>query len=263
MLEESSLLLSVNAGSSSLKISLFRKVKVTGRQNERIDLLLTSSISSISSPPAKFSFENVPSVTKGNQEREVFSITDHATAFSHFLDVLKEASIDRNEIRYVCHRVVHGGDYTDPVIIDKESYHHIETLSALAPLYFFFVFGDEENNWPAPRHNRSALSVIQACTEELPSTKSVAYFDTAFHRSIPFRIASYAIDQKVAKAKRLKKYGFHGLSCKLFNSFQEGLLMRCVDAFILRSVAQHLQKVTPTDFILWTISKRVSGPSIP
>ena len=138
MLEESSLLLSVNAGSSSLKISLFRKVKVTGRQNERIDLLLTSSISSISSPPAKFSFENVSSVTKANQEQEVFSITDHATAFSHFLDVLKEqASIDRNEIIYVCHRVVHGGDYTDPVIIDKESYHHIETLSALAPLYFF------------------------------------------------------------------------------------------------------------------------------
>lgn len=148
---KASLLLSVNAGSSSLKISLFRKTKVSGQkhtQNDPVELLLTSSISNISSPPAKFSFESVSSVAKGDRQEEVSSIKDHASAFSHFLDVLKEqASIDRNEIVHVCHRVVHGGDYTDPVIIDEESYHHIEKLSDLAPLYVSCIWRfDEENN---------------------------------------------------------------------------------------------------------------------
>jgi acetate kinase len=64
-----------------------------------------------------------------------------------------------------------------------------------------------------PRHNGAALSVISACISELPKATSIAYFDTAFHRSIPPHISSYAINQKIAKEKGLKKYGFHGLSC--------------------------------------------------
>lgn len=122
------LILSVNAGSSSLKISLFRNEKQPG-DDPIITLLLNSSISNISSPPAKFSFQHA-------KEVDVSSISDHASAFAHFLDYLrKEASIDPNEIVHVCHRVVHGGDYTDPVVISDESYHHIEKLSDLAPLY--------------------------------------------------------------------------------------------------------------------------------
>lgn len=66
----------------------------------------------------------------------------------------------------------------------------------------------------ARRHNGSALSVIKACIEALPNANSIAYFDTAFHRSIPAHIASYAIAQDVASKRGLKKYGFHGLSCK-------------------------------------------------
>lgn len=135
------LLLSVNAGSSSLKISLFRLSKEhedssgSAANHEPVDLLLTSSISGMSSPPAQFSFETVSLSQKSSTEEDVSSINDHASAFAHFLDYLKrEASIDRNEIAHVCHRVVHGGDYHDPVVIDKESYHHIEKLSDLAPL---------------------------------------------------------------------------------------------------------------------------------
>jgi acetate kinase len=73
-----------------------------------------------------------------------------------------------------------------------------------------------------PRHNGSALSVIKACFEALPNANSIAYFDTAFHRSIPPHIASYAIDQDVAKKRGLKKYGFHGLSCKWTQLFTLG-----------------------------------------
>jgi acetate kinase len=133
------LILSVNAGSSSLKISLFRLSNQSGStqgDHEPVTLLLTSSISNLSSPPAKFSFDCPSLGDKGVKEEDVSSINDHASAFAHFLDCLKEeASIDRDEIVHVCHRVVHGGDYTEPVIISNESYHHIEKLSDLAPLY--------------------------------------------------------------------------------------------------------------------------------
>jgi acetate kinase len=133
------LILSVNAGSSSLKISLFRLSDQSGNTQEDhgpVTLLLTSSISNLSSPPAKFSFDCPSLGNKAVKEEDVSSINDHASAFAHFLDFLKEeASIDRDEIVHVCHRVVHGGDYTDPMIMSNESYHHIEKLSDLAPLY--------------------------------------------------------------------------------------------------------------------------------
>jgi len=68
-------------------------------------------------------------------EETVDSIHDHASAFVHFLRCMEEkASIEKERIVYVCHRVVHGGDYEGPVTIDKESFHHIERLTDLAPL---------------------------------------------------------------------------------------------------------------------------------
>jgi len=133
---EKNLVLSVNAGSSSLKISLFQVAQgaTAIKEAEPVQLLLTSSISGISSPPAKFSFK-IESKDVSIKNEEVASIKDHATSFAHFLECLQsQASIDRKRIRYLCHRVVHGGDYTEPIEITEESYHHIETLSDLAPL---------------------------------------------------------------------------------------------------------------------------------
>ncbi|KAL4268811.1 putative acetate kinase [Pleurotus pulmonarius] len=212
------LALSVNAGSSSLKISLYAVHShefVLGV--DPVALLLTSSISNISAPPAKFSFKvaNADGIVSEQatdvKDEPVDSIHDHASAFAHFLDYLKkEANIDRERIQRICHRVVHGGNYSDPVIISDESFHHIERLSDLAPL-----------------HNGAALSVIKACIANIPSAQSIAYFDTAFHRPMPAHISSYAINQTIAKKRGLKKYGFHGLSY----------------AFILRSVARHLDKL--------------------
>ncbi|EEB99361.1 hypothetical protein MPER_00973, partial [Moniliophthora perniciosa FA553] len=121
----------------------------------------------------------------------------------------KEASIDANDVVHICHRIVHGGDYHDPVVINNETYHHIEKLSDLAPL-----------------HNGSALAVVKSCVNDLPDANSIAFFDTAFHRSIPPHIASYPIDQATAKKRGLKKYGFHGLSY--------GYILRSVSRFLER-----------------------------
>ncbi|KAG6821461.1 hypothetical protein H0H93_010185 [Arthromyces matolae] len=177
-------ILSVNAGSSSLKISLF---DVT----EGVELVLTCNISNISSPPAKFAFNS-------DEAESVPSITDHSSAFDHFLTRCPSES---SSIAFVCHRVVHGGDYTAPVVIDYQAYDRIAALSDLAPL-----------------HNGAALSVIKACIEKMPNAKSIAYFDTLFHTTIPRHISSYALDQAVASKRGLRKYGFHGLSLSQFLS---------------------------------------------
>ncbi|KAJ8086967.1 hypothetical protein PM082_005792 [Marasmius tenuissimus] len=195
------LVLSVNAGSSSLKISLY---SIDRQQDEPAQLILTSTISSITAPPVSFSFSS------SVKDQRVDSIHDHASAFSHFIQHLQnESDVNPDHIIHICHRIVHGGDYHHPVIISDETYHHIETLSDLAPL-----------------HNGAALAVIKSCLQDLPNANSIAFFDTAFHCTIPHHISSLPIDQSVATKRGLKKYGFHGLSY----------------AFILRSVSQFLQR---------------------
>ncbi|OBZ72094.1 putative acetate kinase [Grifola frondosa] len=134
----SDLILAVNAGSSSLKISLFKRdghstTYAPPEEHDVVSLLLTSNITNISAPPALFTF-TLASYGEGREVKKepVPAIKDHATAFAHFLDYLKrEASIDRSAVRHVCHRVVHGGAYFEPVIIMDESYHQIERLSDL------------------------------------------------------------------------------------------------------------------------------------
>lgn len=67
---------------------------------------------------------------------------------------------------------------------------------------------------PIYRHNGASLRVIRAAIKALPNTRSIAFFDTAFHKNIPAHVAAYAMDQNIAKKRGLRKYGFHGLSCE-------------------------------------------------
>ncbi len=126
-------ILSCNAGSSSLKISLYQ---INASPVEPPRLILVSSISSITAPPATFSFERLSSSTRTIKNEVTPSVTDHASGFAHFLDILQTvANIDKTKIVQICHRVVHGGDFLESVVISDETYHHIEKLSDLAPLY--------------------------------------------------------------------------------------------------------------------------------
>ncbi|CCM00081.1 uncharacterized protein FIBRA_02108 [Fibroporia radiculosa] len=225
------LILALNAGSSSLKITLFKR-NVAGSSDavdRVVEPLLFSNITNLSSPPASFTFKFASHGRSLEvKKRPADIVYNHASAFAYFLDYLdQEAGIDRSSIVHVCHRVVHGGDYFEPVLIDSESYHHIETLSDLAPL-----------------HNGAALSVIKKCIDALPNASLIAYFDTSFHRSIPLHIASYAINTTVAHERGLKKYGFHGLSY----------------AYILSAVSEHLER--PASALNLIVMHLGSGASV-
>lgn len=93
------------------------------------------------------------------------------------------------------------------------------------------------------RHNFSALEIIRTCKQEIPSVKSVTFFDSAFHQTMPEHVKTYPINQEIAKANGLRKYGFHGISY----------------SFILRSVAEFLRKpVEETNIIVMHIGSGAS-----
>jgi acetate kinase len=104
--------------------------------------------------------------------------------------------IDGKAVDAVGHRVVHGGDkFHQSVIIDAEVEKQIEELSVLAPL-----------------HNPHNLEAYRAAREHLPDVPQVAVFDTAFHHTLPPRAYIYGLPYEYMTEKKIRRYGFHGIS---------------------------------------------------
>lgn len=136
------LILSVNAGSSSLKLSLFLLVadrKKLNPNEEPVSLLAIYSVSNIGTDFGQLSYSLDRSLPNRLEDLPS-SVNDHTAAFEHFLQILftdpdfTSFGYERDNITHVCHRVVHGGDFADSVIVDKSAYDHLEALSDLAPL---------------------------------------------------------------------------------------------------------------------------------
>jgi len=190
----SEIILSINAGSSSVKISVYK----TPTDNSKVPTQLAEAVvEGLTAPPAKLKY------TCGDQkikDQELEDITSQEDAFRFILDHLtNDKSLSelshKEDIKFTCHRVVHGGDYPRSQVIDKETFYHIEELSDLAPL-----------------HNAPALTIVRAAADLLPQAKNIAYFDSAFHNTLPDYICTYPIDQEIAQKNKLRKYGFHGIS---------------------------------------------------
>jgi acetate kinase len=205
------IILAINAGSSSVKISVYKTP--TDESSQVPTQLAEATIEGLTAPPAKFKYSRGEEKIKG---KELDKIDTQEDAFRHILDHLTNDKglselNDKDDIHFTCHRVVHGGDFPKAQIIDKETYHHIEALSDLAPL-----------------HNAPALSIVRAVADILPNAKNIAYFDSSFHNTMPDYICTYPIDQSIAKKNGLRKYGFHGISY----------------SFIAHAVSTHLKKPT-------------------
>ena len=96
----------------------------------------------------------------------------------------------------VGHRIVHGGDrFTESTLIDADVEREIEKLSSLAPL-----------------HNPHNLECYRAARERLPGVPHVAAFDTAFHHTLPPRAHVYGLPYEYLTEKKIRRYGFHGIS---------------------------------------------------
>jgi len=175
-------LLVINAGSSSVKFSLFARdglAELAEGQVERIGI------------EPRFHAR----ASDGREEqRDLPPATRQTEAFGIIRDWLDHGGLDCH-IEAVAHRVVHGGTrFRAPVRVTPAI--HAE-LAALAPL--------------APLHQPHNLSLLAAASEQLPGVPQIACFDTAFHSGHAPLVHEFAIPQAWTQ-RGVRRYGFHGLS---------------------------------------------------
>ena len=182
-----SVILTLNAGSSSLKFAAFAQVKgaelnpLASGEIEGIGATAEGSVTTAAGEKSVLRFDGSDSV-------------DHVAAMGAILGWLKQAGYD-SSVAAVGHRIVHGGaDYSEPVLIDKAT---LAKLRALIPL--------------APLHQPHNIAGVEAAMRAFPSTPQVACFDTAFHRAHPFIHDTYALPRSYYD-EGVRRYGFHGLS---------------------------------------------------
>ena len=183
-----SVILTLNAGSSSLKFAAFAEVK-----GAELNPLASGEIEGIGATA-----EGSVSTAAGEKSALRFDASarrvDHAAAMGAILGWLKQAGYD-SSIAAVGHRIVHGGpDYSEPILINDAT---LAKLRALIPL--------------APLHQPHNIAGVEAAMRSFPSTPQVACFDTAFHRAHPFIHDTYALPRSYYD-EGVRRYGFHGLS---------------------------------------------------
>ena len=183
-------ILSINAGSSSLKFTLFNfpeKEEVMSGNFEKIGV--------------GNSFYKIK-VNGGKIEKEV-EMKDHSEAVKILMDeLLANKVIDSLEdIDGIGHRIVQGADrYSKSVIIDEKVISDIDELSSLAPL-----------------HNPAHIVGIKAFKEVLPNVPMVAVFDTAYHQTIKEENFLYPVPYEWYEKHNVRKYGAHGTSHRFVN----------------------------------------------
>ncbi|HJE19943.1 MAG TPA: acetate kinase [Aliicoccus persicus] len=206
-----SIIMAINAGSSSFKFKLFDMPK------ERV---IASGLAE------RIGMDNGVFTMHYNGEKEVLEtrFSDHKEAVEVMLTELKRFNVikDINDIEGTGHRVVHGGEiYDDSVIIDDETIRNIDELSELAPL-----------------HNPPNLMGIKAFRKLLPNVPHIAVFDTSFHQTMPEKSYLYSLPYHYYKEFGIRKYGFHGTSHKYVTNRAAELLGRPLKE--LRLISCHL-----------------------
>ncbi len=187
-------ILSINAGSSSLKFTAYEMPEET--------VLISGYFEKIGLDDSFYTLK-----VNGEKIKKEEPISNHEIAAKLVIDELINYDIVKNldEIKGVGHRVVHGGDkYASSVVIDDEVIKTIEDLSPLAPL-----------------HNPANLIGIRAMMKAIPEAKHVAVFDTAFHQTMPEENYIYSVPYSWYRDHLVRKYGFHGTSHKYITSVMQ------------------------------------------
>ncbi len=192
-------ILSVNAGSSSLKFQMYEmpeeKVLISG-VFERIGI--GNSFYTI-----KLNGEKI------KKEREV---SNHEQAVKILTEELLENKVvsSLDEIEAIGHRMVHGADkYQTSTIIDEEVIKSSEELIELAPI-----------------HIPANLTGVRAFQKIIPNATAVAVFDTSFHQTLPKEAYIYPVPYEWYEKYGIRKYGFHGTSHKYVSMRMNEILGR-------------------------------------
>ncbi len=183
-------ILSVNAGSSSLKFTLFElpeKKELISGLFEKIGI--------------EDSFYSIK--VNGEKIKKEVALKDHSVAVKYLIEELINNKVvdSLEDIEGVGHRIVHGADkYSKSVLLNEEIIADIESFNELAPL-----------------HNPANLIGVRAFMENMPNTPMIGVFDTAFHQTMEEEAYIYPLPYEWYTKYGVRKYGFHGTSHRFIN----------------------------------------------
>lgn len=178
-------IMSINAGSSSLKFSLFEmdtKTCIASGYFERVTM--------------EGSFYTIK--YQGEKIREEVDMPNHMIAVEILLDRLVSLDIIQSldEIEGVGHRLAHGSSkYKSSALITDELMEDFKSYTELAPL-----------------HIPANILGIEAIRKALPDVAMVGVFDTSFHQTLDVTKYIYPVPYEWYKKYGIRKYGFHGTS---------------------------------------------------
>jgi acetate kinase len=178
----------LNAGSSSLKFSVYRRPEADRwRQEAR------GQIEGIGVTP-RFSAKNGAGEKLTDEALDKTAVHDGRTALNAVANWLR-GQYGGARVLGVGHRVVHGGaGFAAPTVVTPQVLDELRKLIPLAPL-----------------HQPYNLAAIEAVSERLPDVPQVACFDTSFHRGQP-AVAELVPLPREIRDTGVQRYGFHGLS---------------------------------------------------
>jgi acetate kinase len=204
-------LLVLNAGSSSLKFSVFL-------DEDPPRLLLRGQLEGLLTQPRFVARSGTTSV--GEKEWPSGTKLGHQGAIEFLFTWGRSGELGEHRIVATGHRVVHGGmKFSTPVLIDADTLTELESLVPLAPL-----------------HQPHNVAAIKAVAQLAPTLPQVACFDTAFHHTQPQVARAFALPRRYAE-EGVRRYGFHGLSYEYIASMLPTMNRRAADG---RTVIAHL-----------------------
>lgn len=177
-------ILTVNVGSSSLRVALFDATDLAVRLRGHVDFGRDPPRVTLAGPLAGHigSFE-------ANRD-------DSGETINHLIGALADA-LPQSALLGVSHRIVHSG-----TVEPRPQRLHGDLVDAL-------------QRWSAMAipHQAAALQVVRSVSRRWPQLPQVACFDTAFHASQPELARMYALPRAYFDAG-YRGYGFHGLACE-------------------------------------------------
>jgi acetate kinase len=184
-------ILAINAGSSSVKCSLF-------------DLSHSTKVEA--EPPLWEANLDVNQgklqIDKGQDTFErTLTADENADPFNGMLNSLWQGNgavlSGPDEVKAVGHRIVHGGPiYYESIVVDRGVKDGIRDLFEFAPL-----------------HNPANLRGIESAQKVFgPAVPQIAVFDTGFHHKLPPEASTYALPFELCRRYKIRRYGFHGIS---------------------------------------------------
>ena len=193
------IVLSVNAGSSSLKFQAYDMPEET--------VLISGNFERIG---MKESFYTIK--LNGEKIKKEVEIKNHEEALQILMEELIENKIveSLDDIKAIGHRIVQGGSYFDRTVeMTDENIKKVRELSSLAPL-----------------HNPAAVKGIKAAKAVVPNALQTGAFDTAFHQTIEEENYLYPVPYEWCEKYQVRKYGAHGTSHKYVSTRMNEILGR-------------------------------------